>query len=505
MSKTARKSDGPAPSAAPLPSPGELVVVGKDVLELLSSAMYIDPLTIYREYVQNAADAIDEARANGWLGASAPGAVVIALDPDSRTIRIRDNGAGIPVRDAAARLLAIGASAKRGTSARGFRGVGRLAGLAYARQLVFRTRSKGDRDVFELRWDCLRLKAALREVGQNDDLPGVLNRIVHIETRPAAVDEPAHFFEVELNDVVRHHRRDALLNEDMVADYLAEVAPVPFDEAFRWRDQLVTHLAPHVRLGDLEVRVGDRPPLRRPLQNRFPVSDAAEDAFADLELLTFAGRDGDTAAVGWLLHHSYLGALPDRARIKGLRLRCGNVQVGESQILEASFPEPRFNSWAVGEIHILDPRIVPNARRDNFEQNVHFADLTAQVEPISRRIARTCRAASIERNRAKAMEAAAKGAVERLRDHGIASVPQRVIPQLHSCTRSMIALLRELPRSAHAEPVGRALKDLEAQLSAAQQEEPKAHLITQLRTALEEGILTKQDLKDLTKDPAGRA
>src|SRR3546814_19617948 len=38
-------------------SPGDLVVIGKDILELLSSAMYTDPLTIYREYVQNPADA----------------------------------------------------------------------------------------------------------------------------------------------------------------------------------------------------------------------------------------------------------------------------------------------------------------------------------------------------------------------------------------------------------------------------------------------------------------
>jgi len=38
------------------------VVVGKDVLELVSSAMYVDPMTIYREYIQNAANAIDEAR-----------------------------------------------------------------------------------------------------------------------------------------------------------------------------------------------------------------------------------------------------------------------------------------------------------------------------------------------------------------------------------------------------------------------------------------------------------
>lgn len=32
------------------------IVVGKDILELVSSAMYVDPLTIYREYIQNAAD-----------------------------------------------------------------------------------------------------------------------------------------------------------------------------------------------------------------------------------------------------------------------------------------------------------------------------------------------------------------------------------------------------------------------------------------------------------------
>lgn len=47
----------------PGPIPIDRIVIGKDVLELVSSAMYVDPLTIYREYVQNAADSIDEAQA----------------------------------------------------------------------------------------------------------------------------------------------------------------------------------------------------------------------------------------------------------------------------------------------------------------------------------------------------------------------------------------------------------------------------------------------------------
>ena len=37
------------------PGPDD-IVIGKDVLELLSTSMYVDPMTIYREYVQNAAD-----------------------------------------------------------------------------------------------------------------------------------------------------------------------------------------------------------------------------------------------------------------------------------------------------------------------------------------------------------------------------------------------------------------------------------------------------------------
>src|SRR3546814_7080130 len=74
---------------------------------------------------------------------------------------------GIPVSEAPRRLLAIGGSRKRGTDARGFRGIGRLAGLAYCRQLLFRTRAAGDTEVVELSWDCMRLRAALRALGQN--------------------------------------------------------------------------------------------------------------------------------------------------------------------------------------------------------------------------------------------------------------------------------------------------------------------------------------------------
>src|SRR5262245_31399099 len=82
----------------------ERIVVGKDVLELLSSAMYVDPLTIYREYVQNAADSIDLAHEAGLYSAGEKGKVEIEIDAGERRVKIRDNGIGVRWQDFGQRL-----------------------------------------------------------------------------------------------------------------------------------------------------------------------------------------------------------------------------------------------------------------------------------------------------------------------------------------------------------------------------------------------------------------
>ena len=52
---------GPIKAKKPELKPVEEIIIGKDILELLSNAMYVEPLTIYREYLQNSADSIDDA------------------------------------------------------------------------------------------------------------------------------------------------------------------------------------------------------------------------------------------------------------------------------------------------------------------------------------------------------------------------------------------------------------------------------------------------------------
>jgi hypothetical protein len=375
----------------------EVPVVGKDVLELLSSSMYINPLSIYREYIQNAADSIEEAVAMGLLSRREAGRVDVGIDPENRLVRIRDNGTGVPKSSFIRTLVALGASHKRGTKARGFRGVGRLAGLGYCQQLAFRTRFDGEREMSEMIWDCHRLKSILRDTSFNGDVEDLIKEVVRVQRR-GAVDAPAHFFEVELSGIVRHGD-DRLVNSEAIRDYLSQVGPVPFSPSFKFAKRIEEVLREKANLGSVYVYLnGAAEPLFRPHRNTFQARRGVTDQFTDVQFFDIKGNARELAATGWVLGQAYLGAINSTASIKGLRLRSGNMQVGESNMLDEIFIEPRFNSWVAGEFHVLDERILPNGRRDHFEQNVHFGNLLGQLRPIAQDLSRRCRQSSIRRN-----------------------------------------------------------------------------------------------------------
>ena len=373
------------------------IIIGKDVLELLTSAMYINPLTTYREYIQNSVDAIDEAVAAGLYAGRSQPRIDVILDPQNRRARIRDNGIGIKRSLFRRRLTSLGASAKRGTRARGFRGVGRLCGLAYCQELVMRTKALGDDVVSELGWDCRQLRELLRDHAFSGDLSEIVNRAASLTSKPCK-GFPEHFFEVELVNVARN-KNDLLLNEEAVGRYISQVAPVPFDDNFAFGGQISGLLQEHKIASGYNISVNAVKAFR-PHTNEFPLWSTLSDRFIDLEPFQVPGMVDGTAAVGWILHHGYHGALPERLNIRGLRARIGNIQVGSEDIFEHLYPERRFNAWTVGEIHILSERyLIPNGRRDDFESNNHYSSFQNHLAPITKKLRRVCREKSLMRHR----------------------------------------------------------------------------------------------------------
>ena len=382
----------------------ETVVVGKDIFELFAGAMYAEPLSIFREYVQNAADALDEARTQG-LSRAGPNDVEIWFDHSERSVRIRDTGVGVPGAQFIKRLTSIGASRKRGTSARGFRGIGRLSGLGYCQELVFRSRAAGDAKVKEMVWNGKALRDRLRSADYDGSLSDLVKEVATVGDIPGA-GYPLHFFEVEMRKLLRV-KNDVLLNEQAVRSYLSQVAPVPFSPEFRLGPKIQAWLFERTQSQPVSVILHDgQGPIYHRAVNSFPVSPKVFDEFRDVTFLEYVDSDGDVLAFGWTLDHSYAGAISRKLGLGGIRLRKGDVQIGDDQLLSFVFPEARFAQWVVGDVHVAHARIVPNGRRDDFEHSPALAQLHEHLRDLGRALTGSIRERSDQRAKLKKVQLA---------------------------------------------------------------------------------------------------
>ena len=371
-------------------------LVGGGILGLITTGLYNNPLAIYREYIQNSADAVaSDGRQSG-------GKVEIEIDPSAMQVRVRDDGPGLSRKDVEDSLLTVARSNKQQGADRGFRGIGRLSGLAFAESVTFTTRACKEEPVSRVAWNGCELREGLQESERAEQ---VISGCVKVETL-AGAEYPDHFFEVEIKDVARH-AAGLLLDREAVRAYIAETCPVPMDDTFQYAEKAQGVL---VEGSPLTLRISindDDEPIVRPYKNQIRFSESREARYTEFEEIRVPVADGEKlAAVGWVAHSSYLGAIPKDAGVRGLRAREGNIQIGDETVFDALFPESRFNRWCVGEVHILDPRIVPNARRDYFEPSPHTRNLENRLSAVCHSIAGRCRQASAGRNKGRRIVAA---------------------------------------------------------------------------------------------------
>lgn len=364
-------------------------LMGAEILGLITVGMYSHPLSLYREYIQNAADA-----AAGVVGRNDRGTVEIAIDSQARRVRIRDDGPGLSLQEATRVLVPVARSLKRRGIDRGFRGIGRLAGLAFAESVMFTTRSHGDAMVTRILWDGRKLRSN-RFVA--DRIDRCIEDCVSIET-VAGQHWPEHFFEVEINGIGRHVA-SLVLNREAVRAYIGEVCPVPFSPEFPFASKIESLLPNNTEKLNVLIQ-GEGNPVTRRHGRSIQFGNYKEACFTELEVVRIPALDRNrNAAVGWIAHSSYLGAIPKGVGIRGIRARCGDIQVGDESVFDILFKEERFNRWCVGEIHIIDRKIVPNGRRDYFELGPHVRHLENQLGAVVQNVSARCRTASLGRNR----------------------------------------------------------------------------------------------------------
>ena len=378
----------------------EIVQVGKYTLESLTTGMYSDPKIVYREYIQNSVDSLEHAVSLGMLEQQSM-RIDIIVNADESYISIKDNGTGISAAEAAQTLMNVGSSKKRNTNNRGFRGIGRLGGMSYCNTLVFTTSAENEKVKTVVSFDCKKLRHLLVP-GEYEDmsLSAVLGEITTIETFPEK--EEKHYLCVEMVDV---NGFSDLLDIDAAKSYISQVAPLPYQSRhFIYTSQLKSYLSDNgYIIEEFPIFVGenesDLEPVYKPNKSRFR-SDRGKRTVDEISSMKFfdVTVDGELYALGWYGNCGWYGFLSEK-EISGFRVRKGNILIGDSHTMNAIFKEARFNGWTQGEIFIVTDKLIPNARRDDFEQNdAYYKFMEALSNSVGTEIARTIREASLTRN-----------------------------------------------------------------------------------------------------------
>ena len=80
----------------------------------------------------------------------------------------------------------------------------------------------------------------------------------------------------------------------------------------------------------------------------------------------------------WVGLSRFEKSIPKINQMRGLRLRTGNIQLGNDDSVSSFFKEPRGNYYFVGEVFSVSPNLIPNSQRNYFNENptrVEFEDL----------------------------------------------------------------------------------------------------------------------------------
>ncbi len=352
-------------------------IFGANIIENLTTGMYQDSKVIYREYIQNACDQIDKAVKDGILK-HGEGEIKIWLDRGQRTIVIEDNATGISASSFQQTLGNIADSDKKVSEDKGFRGIGRLSGLAYCKELVFISSTKGEDTVSSMVCDAKKMRGLIDENtrGKKHTANEVLDAINRFD-RKKTNDIDSHFFRVELKGI--NPENTDLFDLQQVKDYLSFVAPAPYQNTFFYRTEVYKHARElGVEIDEYNITLEGESIFKRYTTILKDTSGNKYDDIFDVHFHDFY-IDGELSAWMWVGVSMFQKAIPKINQMRGLRLRKENIQIGGEDALQKLFKEDRGNSYFIGEVFAVNKDLIPNSQRDYFNENPARAEFEREL------------------------------------------------------------------------------------------------------------------------------
>jgi len=341
--------------------------IGKNILDNLTTGMYSDSKVAYREYVQNACDQIDKAIGTGLISRN-DAYIDIDINKERRYVSIKDNATGVCSDKFVASLGDIANSDKERGNDKGFRGIGRLCGLAYCKTLTFSTSYFGENIASVMVCNAERMREMLND-NKKYSIEEVWSEIVSFSTKEAKNEE--HYFEVLLQDI--NNEDTELLDDKKVAEYLSFVAPVPYDSKFFLKDEIYSHAKLlNYSIDEYNIYINGAQLYKNYTASiKEQTSSGALKQIDDIETVQFKDFCVNGKLIAWMWYgiSGFEKRIPECNVMKGLRLRCANIQIGSDNTLQKLFKEHRGNYYFIGEVFSVAKDLIPNSQRNYFNQN----------------------------------------------------------------------------------------------------------------------------------------
>lgn len=338
--------------------------IGKGILKICMGDNYTDATVVFREYVQNAIDAIYQAEKQGLISNTDN---FVSIDTNSCNISIQDRGVGVEASKIGPILVDLGNSNKSSNDI-GQYGIGRLSGANWCDRIVFETSYNGEEVCSILTFDA---KLARELVSQNNmhDCGDVMDAVTKLETKPESADE--HYFRVTLENV-----KEELRNEESVRDYLSFIAPVPYDDnfyddcqkkAFQKRPEF-EELSSNEKICKIHL---NGKPVVKPYSSTIYI-DSKALRITPPTFFKIDDVDYGDLAWGWYSINEEAKQMGENVRYKGLRLRAKNMAVGPQDYLISFFKNPTDANYVIGEVFVMHKDIHPTGSRDGMKPSREF-------------------------------------------------------------------------------------------------------------------------------------
>lgn len=336
--------------------------IGIDLLKMLMLQLYSNPRCIYREYIQNSLDSINEAVRLGILKRVKDGHVGIHIA--SNNITVEDNGTGIKSSLAVKYLTDIANSFKNGADSAdmyaGLYGVGRLSGGGYCDILEFDTSYQGESLGTVVTMDTRILRKLLDENREEMSAEDAMCKIC--TTHTYEVDSDKHYFIVRLKNVT--NSADILLNTEDILQYIKEVAPIDYSVTFNSlinSSEQIELVERHKAIDKIKVSLNETTDIEKSYDLVVKGSGDNIEKIRYFELPPHEkfGKMG----WGWYAVTDFSVQISDEKDSNaGIRLRKHNISL-DKNILNPFFREARGNKYFYGEIFVTNAKINPDSGR----------------------------------------------------------------------------------------------------------------------------------------------